>query len=96
MVVHVDDFSLIVQQIACYFVVLILTPNTHEQGLVNSCWDLAIRLEDVGKLGGAMGKTGEKQIGNRNVREMKEGKDPPSFLPPPLIKIRVFNWSKLI
>ncbi len=48
------------------------------------------------KLGGAMGKTGEKQIGNRNVREMKEGKDPPSFLPPPLIKIRVLNWSKLI
>jgi hypothetical protein len=43
-----------------------------------------------------MGKTGEKQIGNRNVREMKEEKDPPSFLPPPLIKIRVFNWSKLI
>jgi len=42
-----------------------------------------------------MGKTGEKQIGNRNVREMKEGEDPP-FLPPPLIKIRVFNWSKLI
>jgi hypothetical protein len=43
-----------------------------------------------------MGKTGEKQTGNRNVREIKEGKDPPSFLPPPLIKIRVFNWSKLI
>ena len=40
-----------------------------------------------------MGKTEEKQIGNRNV---KEGKDPPSFLPPPLIKIRVFNWSKLM
>ena len=42
-----------------------------------------------------MGKTGEKQIEDRNVREMKEGKDPPSFLPPPLIKIRVSNWSKL-
>ena len=50
----------------------------------------------VGKLGGAVGKTGKKQIGNRNVRDMKEGKDPPSFLSAPLIKIRVFNWSKLI
>jgi hypothetical protein len=40
----------------------------------------------VGKLGGSIGKTGEKQIGNRNVREMKEGKDPPSFLSSPLIK----------
>ncbi len=43
-----------------------------------------------------MGKTGEKQIGNRNVREMKEGRDPQSFLSPPLNKIRVFNWSKLL
>ncbi len=50
----------------------------------------------VAKLGGAMGKTGEKQIGNRNVRETKEGKDPPSFLSSSLIKIRVSNWSKLI
>ena len=27
---------------------------------------------------------------------MKEGRDLPTFLSPPLIKIRVFNWSKLI
>ncbi len=50
----------------------------------------------VGKLGGSIGKIGEKQIGNRNVRAMKEGRDPPSFLSSPLIKIRVFNWSELI
>ncbi len=35
MVVYVDDFSLIVQQSTCYFVVLILTTNTHEQRLMN-------------------------------------------------------------
>ena len=43
MVAHVDDFSLIVQQSARYFVVLILTTNTHEQGLVNPRWTWAIR-----------------------------------------------------
>ena len=28
--------------------------------------------------------------------KMKEGRDLPTYLSPPLIKIRVFNWSKLI
>ncbi len=50
MVVHVDDFGLIVQQIACYFIVLILPPNTHEQGLVNPWWELAIWFQESVKL----------------------------------------------
>ncbi len=50
MVVHVDDFSLIVQQIACYSVVLILPPNMHEQGLANPWWELAIWFKESVKL----------------------------------------------
>ena len=50
----------------------------------------------VGKLGGTIEKTEEKQIGNVIVREMKEGRNLPTLFSSPLIKIRVFNWSKLI
>ena len=50
MVVHVDDLGLIIQQVACYFVVLILPPNTHEQGLVNPWWELAIWFQESEKL----------------------------------------------
>jgi hypothetical protein len=50
MVVHVDDLGLIIQQIACYFVVLILPPNTHEQGLVNPWCARAIWFQESVKL----------------------------------------------
>jgi hypothetical protein len=33
---------------------------------------------------------------NRSVREIREGGKLPTLFSSPLIKIRVFNWSKLI
>jgi hypothetical protein len=35
-------------------------------------------------------------MGKRNVREIREGGKLPTLSSSPLIKIRVFNWSKLI
>ena len=35
-------------------------------------------------------------MGNRSVREIREGGKLPTLSSSPLIKIRVFNWSKLI
>ncbi len=43
-----------------------------------------------------MGRDRESCDGNKIVREMKEGRNLPTLLSSPLIKIRVFNWSKLI
>jgi hypothetical protein len=53
-------------------------------------------LDHVGKLGGTIEYTEEKQIGNVSMREMKEGRNLPTLFSSPSIKIRVFNWSKLI
>ncbi len=50
MLVHVGNFGLIVQQVACYFVALILPTNTHKQGLVNPWWVWAIWFQESVKL----------------------------------------------
>ena len=50
MIIHVDDPGLIIQQIACYFVVLILPPNAHEQGFVNPWWEYRIALQEIHEL----------------------------------------------